>query len=120
MLALVFVDAFDLDVEQPDRVELDAGVGPADKLRGVLDPIGSGHFSRGDAEVFRPPVENLTQSDPFLVLADYVACQERVSAAWQDLDNWTRMAISTPRAAASSPLTVPSPSTARRSGMCRR
>ena len=55
-----------------------------------------GRFSRGDAEVFRPLVENLTQSDPFLVLADYGAyltCQERVSAAWQDDDNWTRMSI---------------------------
>jgi starch phosphorylase len=46
--------------------------------------------------VFRPVVENLTQSDPFLVLADYtayVACQEQVSAAWQDVDAWTRMSI---------------------------
>ena len=36
--------------------------------------------------MFRPLVDNLLQSDPFLVLADYaayVACQERVSAAWQ-------------------------------------
>jgi starch phosphorylase len=39
---------------------------------------------------------NLTLSDPFLVLADYAAyvtCQEQVSAAWQDADNWTRMSI---------------------------
>jgi len=46
--------------------------------------------------VFRPLVENLTQSDPFLVLADYaayVACQEGVSAAWQNPENWTRMSI---------------------------
>jgi glycogen phosphorylase len=46
--------------------------------------------------VFRPLVENLTQSDPFLVLADYaayIACQERVSAAWSDRDNWTRRSI---------------------------
>jgi starch phosphorylase len=62
----------------------------------VLDLIGSGRFSRGDTEVFRLLVENLTQSDPFLVLADYaayVACQEQVSAAWHDADNWTRMSI---------------------------
>ena len=67
-----------------------------DELRAVLELIGSGHFSRGDAEVFRPLVENLTQSDPFLVLADYAAyieCQDRVSAAWQDSDNWARMSI---------------------------
>ena len=65
-------------------------------LMKVDELIGSGHFARGDAEVFRPLVENLTQSDPFLVLADYaayIACQERVSAAWSDRDNWTRMSI---------------------------
>ncbi len=58
--------------------------------------IAGGHFSRGDREMFRPLVENLLQSDPFLVLADYadyVACQERVSAAWKDPERWTRMSI---------------------------
>ena len=38
----------------------------------------------------------LTHHDPFLVLADYAAyvdCQERVSAAWQDTEAWTRMSI---------------------------
>ena len=62
----------------------------------MLELIGAGRFSRGDAEVFRPLVENLLQSDPFLVLADfaaYVACQERVSAAWRDAERWTRMSI---------------------------
>ena len=66
------------------------------ELRGALELIGSGHFSRGDAEVFRPLVENLTWSDPFLVLADYaayIAAQEQVSAAWQDTESWTRMSI---------------------------
>ncbi len=67
-----------------------------EELRAVLDLIGSGRFSQGDTEVFRPLVENLTQSDPFLVLADYaayVACQEQVNAAWLGRDNWTRMSI---------------------------
>jgi starch phosphorylase len=47
-------------------------------------------------EMFRPLIENLLHSDPFLVLADYaeyVACQERVSAAWKDPNRWTRMSI---------------------------
>jgi starch phosphorylase len=92
---------FGLTAEDVERVKRD-GYKPADyvagnaELRAVLELIGSGHFSRGDAEVFRPVVENLTQSDPFLVLADYaayVACQEQVSAAWQDVDAWTRMSI---------------------------
>jgi starch phosphorylase len=66
------------------------------ELRAVLDLIGSGHFSRGDAEVFRLLVGNLCYSDPFLVLADYaayVACQEQVSAAWKETERWERMSI---------------------------
>jgi len=67
-----------------------------DELRAVLELIDSGHFSRGGVGVFRPLIENLTRSDPFLVLADYaayLACQEQVSAAWSDRDAWTRMSI---------------------------
>jgi starch phosphorylase len=66
------------------------------ELRAVFDLIASGHFSRGDAEVFRPLVDNLRYSDPFLVLADYaayVACQEQVSAAWKETERWERMSI---------------------------
>ena len=66
------------------------------ELRAVPDTIGSGHFSHGDKDVFRPLVENLSWSYPFLVLADYaafIACQERVDQAWQDKDGWTRMSI---------------------------
>jgi starch phosphorylase len=46
--------------------------------------------------VFRPLAQSLSDHDPFLVLADYesyVGCQERVGAAWQDTEAWTRMAI---------------------------
>jgi starch phosphorylase len=66
------------------------------ELRAVLDLIAGGCFARGDAEVFRPLVNNLLYADPFLVLADYadyVACQERVSAAWAEPERWTRMSI---------------------------
>jgi starch phosphorylase len=67
-----------------------------EELKAVLQLIGSGHFSGGDADVFRPLVDNLRYDDPFLVLADYAAyveCQGRVSAAWRDTDAWTRMSI---------------------------
>jgi hypothetical protein len=92
---------FGLTAEEVERIKRE-GYRPADyvagnpELRAVLEFIGSGDFSRGDAEVFRPLVDNLTQSDPFLVLADYaayVARQEQVSTAWQDPDHWTRMSI---------------------------
>jgi len=67
-----------------------------DELSEVLNLIAAGTFSHGDRQVFRPLVENLRQSDPFLVLADYadyVACQERVDEAWMDQGRWTRMSI---------------------------
>ena len=66
------------------------------ELRDALDVIGSGLFSRGATETFKPLIDSLTCSDPFLVLADfeaYVACQAQVDAAWQDQERWTRMSI---------------------------
>jgi starch phosphorylase len=68
----------------------------SDELRAVLDLIAAGTFSRGDTEVFKPVVDNLRYDDPFLVCADYasyVDCQERVGAAWQDRESWTKMSI---------------------------
>ncbi|GJH09638.1 glycogen/starch/alpha-glucan phosphorylase [Caballeronia novacaledonica] len=67
-----------------------------DDLRDALDQIAQGRFSRGDREMFRPLLDNLLHHDPFLVLpdfADYVACQDRVSEAWRDARQWTRMSI---------------------------
>ena len=65
-------------------------------LREVLDFIASGALANGDANLFRPLVDNLLDSDPFLVLADYqayVECQQQVSALWLEPQAWTRMAI---------------------------
>ena len=66
------------------------------ELRSTLNLVANGYFSHGDREVFRPIVDNLRCADPFLVLADYaayVAAQEKVSAAWQNTENWIRMSI---------------------------
>ena len=66
------------------------------ELREVLDFVASGALSPGDAQLFRPLVDNLLSADPFLVLADYdayAACQARVSEAWRDTEAWTRMSI---------------------------
>ncbi len=65
-------------------------------LREVLNFIGSGALTGGDASVFRPFLDRLLHDDPFLVLADYeayAACQERVGALWRDQRAWTRKAI---------------------------
>ena len=66
------------------------------ELRAALDLIGSGHFSRGDREMFRPLLDNLLGADPFLVLADfadYAVAQARVDEAWRDQERWARMSI---------------------------
>ncbi|MFH1718141.1 MAG: glycogen/starch/alpha-glucan phosphorylase [Planctomycetota bacterium] len=65
-------------------------------LREVLDLISSGALARGDTSIFRPLVDNLLESDPFLVLADYktyVECQAQVSTLWDDPQTWTRRSI---------------------------
>jgi starch phosphorylase len=65
-------------------------------LRAAIDFVASGALSNGDAQLFKPIVDNLLWSDPFLVCADYeayVACQAEVSRAWADAEAWTRMSI---------------------------
>lgn len=65
-------------------------------LREVIDFIASGEAGRGEAELFRPIVENLLIDDPFLLLADYqsyVDAQEKVSALWRNQRAWTRASI---------------------------
>jgi glycogen phosphorylase len=66
------------------------------ELRETLDALSSGEFSHGDRELFAPLVQSLLDRDEYMLLADYQAyidCQERVSAAWQDPEQWTRMSI---------------------------
>jgi starch phosphorylase len=65
-------------------------------LRETIDLIDSGCFSNGDRELFRPLVESLLNRDDYMLLADYQAyvdCQQRVSEAYREQGNWTRMSI---------------------------
>lgn len=65
-------------------------------LRGAIDLIASGAFSRGDRELFQPLIHSLLDDDPFLVLADfasYIECQEDVGQAYQDRHRWTKMSV---------------------------
>ncbi len=67
-----------------------------ENLRNVIDLINSGLFSHGDGDLFRPLTDNLLNSDPFLVCADfqdYIECQAQVSQAYQDQEHWLRMSI---------------------------
>jgi starch phosphorylase len=66
------------------------------ELREALDAIGSGLFSNGDRELFQPLVHSLLDRDDYMLLADYQAyvdAQQRVSEAWDNRREWTRMAI---------------------------
>jgi starch phosphorylase len=65
-------------------------------LREVIDFIAGDELGRGDAELFRPIVENLLGDDPFMLMADYqsyIDAQERVSELWRDQRAWTRRSI---------------------------
>lgn len=66
------------------------------ELKLAIDRIASGFFSHGDTQLFKPLVDNLLYTDPYLLLADYQAyidCQDQVSQAYRDTDHWTRMSI---------------------------
>ena len=66
------------------------------ELREVINLIRDGYFSRGNSTQFLGLVGNLLYHDPYMVLADYQAyadCQQRVDAAYRDVDRWTRMSI---------------------------
>jgi starch phosphorylase len=65
-------------------------------LATALGSIAEGRFSGGDTGVFADLVSNLTDHDPFLVLADYadyIRSQDEVSRTWQDTEAWTRKSI---------------------------
>ncbi len=67
-----------------------------EELKGVIDLISSGFFSHGDLRLFQPIVDNLLCDDPYMLMADYqsyIDCQDRVSQAYRDRENWTRMSI---------------------------
>ena len=66
------------------------------ELRGVIDLIREGFFSRGDPNQFRSIVDGLMNWDTYMLLADfqsYVDCQAQVSHAYEDTRQWSRMSI---------------------------
>ena len=65
-------------------------------LREALALIASGHFSEGDRSLFQPLLNNLTHTDPFLVMADaadYSRAQNAVDQAWINPEGWARASI---------------------------
>jgi starch phosphorylase len=65
-------------------------------LRGVLDEVASGAFSRHDPGRYKSLVASLVNEDRFLVATDfdeYVAAQARVDRAWSDPQAWWRASV---------------------------
>jgi len=92
---------FGLDVDEVMSLQR-SGYRPIDyyntneELQGVIDLIGSGHFSHGDRELFKPIVDSLLYDDQYMLFADYqdyIDCQDRVSDVFVDPHRWTRMSI---------------------------
>jgi glycogen phosphorylase len=84
------------------RAKKAAGYHPTDyynsdqRLREAIDLIKSGHFSHGDTSLFKPLIDGLLNYDPYMLFADYqsyVDCQEQVSKAYKESENWVRMSI---------------------------
>ncbi|WP_164009815.1 glycogen/starch/alpha-glucan phosphorylase [Pyxidicoccus trucidator] len=66
------------------------------ELREALDLISTGFFSPEDKHLFKPLVDSLLDEDRYLVLADfpsYMAKQEDVVRAYQDVDGWAKKCI---------------------------
>lgn len=92
---------FGLTTDQVDAMQA-AGYNPEHfyhsnaELKAALDGIATGAFSQGDFELFRPLVDSLRHSDPYMLLADYqsyIECQDKISQAYLNVEHWTRMSI---------------------------
>jgi len=66
------------------------------QLRRVIDAIMVGDFSAGDTQRYHPLTQNLLESDPYLLLADfnaYVAMQTQVDALFDAPAQWAQRAL---------------------------
>ena len=67
-----------------------------DGLRGAIDLIESGIFSRGDREMFQPVTRTLREHDEYMLCADYpsyIGCQETVGRTYLNQKDWLRMSV---------------------------
>jgi starch phosphorylase len=65
-------------------------------LREVIDKVAQNGFTPKEKGIFHPVLNELLSSDRFMVMADfsaYAEAQRKVSEAFLDRDNWTRMSI---------------------------
>ncbi|MGD0486775.1 MAG: glycogen/starch/alpha-glucan phosphorylase [Syntrophorhabdales bacterium] len=66
------------------------------ELKRIISQLGNGFFSAENPSLFQPILDTLQGGDRFFVLADYegyISCQEAVSIAYRDREEWTRKAV---------------------------
>ncbi|MFN9619085.1 MAG: glycogen/starch/alpha-glucan phosphorylase [Synechococcaceae cyanobacterium] len=66
------------------------------ELGEALAMVEQGFFSEGDADLFKPLVQNVVGYDPYFVLvdfADYLTAQERVASSWGNVEQWQRRSV---------------------------
>ncbi|MCP5469806.1 MAG: glycogen/starch/alpha-glucan phosphorylase [Chlamydiales bacterium] len=93
---------FIFGLKTPEVVELKKSYNPRDyydknpDLKKVIDQIGSGFFSYGDQELFKPIVDSLLNEDTYCLLADfeaYVEAQRQAAELYKNRDEWAKKAI---------------------------
>ena len=85
-------------VEEKRRARVDghAVVESSPALRAVLQALGQGVFSGGDANLYQPIINSIYNGDYFMVgsdFDDYALSQDKVSKLWQKQKDWTYQAI---------------------------
>jgi starch phosphorylase len=71
-------------------------VAQSEELKRVLEMVGGGAFSPNEPGLFKPIVDSLLHRDEYMLLADYdayVTAQEHASAAYREVNPWTRKSI---------------------------
>ncbi|MEH2069503.1 MAG: glycogen/starch/alpha-glucan phosphorylase [Nostoc sp.] len=66
------------------------------ELKQAIDQIADGYFSEGNTDLFQPLIDTLRNRDEYMLFADYqsyIECQQKVSQAYQEQENWIRMSI---------------------------
>jgi starch phosphorylase len=67
-----------------------------DGLRGAIELMESGIFSRGDREMFQPVTRTLREYDEYMLCADYpsyIGCQETVGRTYLNRKDWLCMSV---------------------------
>jgi glycogen phosphorylase len=66
------------------------------RLMAVMELFRTGFFCPDEPTLFNPILDGLVTKDEYMLMADfadYIDCQEKVSAAYRNADAWTKMCI---------------------------